>query len=342
MTAAYTACGTRGAVSQPGPAARPRARPATHGGPEDDAEVKAQRLAVLLEDLLLALGARLPFGLQGRDRRSAARIALLPASPPPLPGPSAHRHGRSAPRCPFRLRPRGGDGGPRVGDWGRSRPQGAGRGCRGRHGACGVPEPRGCGAGARRERRRCPTAPSVGTRSSRGSGARPSAVLLRLFAAHGLSRTRRASTAPPPGGRDHGTVESVRSDLEDHRVQARPNHPALTNSPITSLRATSRRLLNTSRDGDSTTSMRSPSQCLTTLSVQKCFLIPNLNLQPPLVQPEAISPHPVTSEETSPALLQSPFRYLKGALRSPLIRHTLQAPSQPCCPSLDFQAPAPP
>jgi len=36
--------------------------------------------------------------------------------------------------------------------------------------------------------------------------------------------------------------------------------------------------LNTSRDGDSTTSLGSLFQCLTTLSVKKFFLISNLNL----------------------------------------------------------------
>jgi len=39
-----------------------------------------------------------------------------------------------------------------------------------------------------------------------------------------------------------------------------------------SLSTTSERVLNTSRDGDSTTSRGSPFQCLTTLSVKKFFL----------------------------------------------------------------------
>jgi len=42
-----------------------------------------------------------------------------------------------------------------------------------------------------------------------------------------------------------------------------------------SLSTTSKRFLNTSRDGDSTTFLGSPFQCLTTLSVKKLFL--NLN-----------------------------------------------------------------
>jgi len=41
---------------------------------------------------------------------------------------------------------------------------------------------------------------------------------------------------------------------------------------------TSKWFLNTSRDGDSTTSLGSLFQCLTTLSVKKFFLISNLNL----------------------------------------------------------------
>jgi len=57
--------------------------------------------------------------------------------------------------------------------------------------------------------------------------------------------------------------------------------------------------LNTSRDGDSTTSLGSLFQCLTTLSVKKFFLISNLKL--PLVQLEVISSCPITcylGEET--------------------------------------------
>jgi len=53
--------------------------------------------------------------------------------------------------------------------------------------------------------------------------------------------------------------------------------------------------LNTLRDGDLATSLGSLFQCLTTLSVKKFFLMSNLNL--PLAQLEAISPHPVTSEK---------------------------------------------
>lgn len=89
---AYMACGEstarRSLSARPGPA-RPRAPPRhpgrTHGGSQDDAEVEAQRLPVLLEDLLLALGARLPLGLQSQERRSAS-----PQSPGPRKNPAPH------------------------------------------------------------------------------------------------------------------------------------------------------------------------------------------------------------------------------------------------------------
>jgi len=44
------------------------------------------------------------------------------------------------------------------------------------------------------------------------------------------------------------------------------------------LSTTSRQFLNTSRDGDPTTSWGSLFQCLATLSAKKLFLISNLNL----------------------------------------------------------------
>jgi len=50
-------------------------------------------------------------------------------------------------------------------------------------------------------------------------------------------------------------------------------------SPVTiSLSTTSSCFLNTSRDGDPTTSLGNPFQCLTTPSVQKLFPISNVNL----------------------------------------------------------------
>ena len=120
-----------------------------------------------------------------------------------------------------------------------------------------------------------------------------------------------------------------------------------------SLSTTSRRLLNTARDGDPTTSLGSPFQCLTTLSVKKSSLISNLNLpwhnlRPlPLVlslspmrtdQPcsaavtfqvleesNEVSPQPPPSQTEQPQLLQSL-----------LIGRILPALPQPCCPSLDL------
>jgi len=54
-----------------------------------------------------------------------------------------------------------------------------------------------------------------------------------------------------------------------------------------SLSTASKRFLNTSRDGDSTPSLGSLFQCLTTLSVRKFF--PDIQPKPPLAQLEAIS-----------------------------------------------------
>lgn len=82
-----------------GPVRSGPARPspaATHRGPQDDAEVEAQRLPVLLEDLLLALGARLPLGLRSQDRRSAASPA--PAARPAPPAPPLTAMAAPAPR----------------------------------------------------------------------------------------------------------------------------------------------------------------------------------------------------------------------------------------------------
>jgi len=91
--------------------------------------------------------------------------------------------------------------------------------------------------------------------------------------------------------------------------------------------------------------------CLTTLSVKKCFLISNLNFPWRNLRPFPFILSPVTSEKRPiPLLLQSPFRHLKRATRSPpqppfsqtkqpqflqslLIRSTLQDLHKPCCPS---------
>ncbi|KAK4811306.1 hypothetical protein QYF61_023358 [Mycteria americana] len=117
--------------------------------------------------------------------------------------------------------------------------------------------------------------------------------------------------------------------------------------------ATSTRLLNTSRDGDSTTSLGSLFQCLTTLSVKKFF--PNIHSKPLLTQLEAISSHPIASylgEETDPHLTTTSFQVVvesnKVSPQPPflqakqsqfpqplLIRLALQTLHQLRCPSLD-------
>ncbi|KAK4826124.1 LOW QUALITY PROTEIN: hypothetical protein QYF61_005276 [Mycteria americana] len=120
-----------------------------------------------------------------------------------------------------------------------------------------------------------------------------------------------------------------------------------------SLSTSSKRPLNTSRDGDSTTSLGSLFQCLITLSVKKNFLISSLNLpwrnlRPfPLVlslvtwekRPTPTSLQPpfhvvVESDEVSP---QPPFLQAKQSqLPQPLlIRLLLQTLHQLRCPSLD-------
>ena len=76
-----------------------------------------------------------------------------------------------------------------------------------------------------------------------------------------------------------------------------------------SLSATSTHLLNTSRDGDSTTSLGSLFQCLTTLSGEEIF--PNTQSKPPLVQLEAISSRPIAcylGRETDPHLATTSFQ----------------------------------
>jgi len=84
-----------------------------------------------------------------------------------------------------------------------------------------------------------------------------------------------------------------------------------------SLSTTPKGFINTSRDGDSTTSLGSLFQCLTTLSVKKFFLISNLSLPWWNLRPFPLILSPITSENGPiPLSLQSPFRYLKRAVRS--------------------------
>jgi len=117
--------------------------------------------------------------------------------------------------------------------------------------------------------------------------------------------------------------------------------------------ATSTRFVSTSRDGDSTTSLGSLFQCLTTLSVKKFFLISHLDFPPE--QLEAIACRPIASylgEETNTCLSTTSFQLVvKSNKVSPqppllqaklpqfpqplLIRLVLQTLHQPCCSSLD-------
>ena len=63
-----------------------------------------------------------------------------------------------------------------------------------------------------------------------------------------------------------------------------------------SLSTTYKQFLNTFRDGDSTTSLGSLFQCLTTFSVNKFFLMSNLNLPWHNLRPFPLILSPVTSE----------------------------------------------
>ena len=118
-----------------------------------------------------------------------------------------------------------------------------------------------------------------------------------------------------------------------------------------SLSTTSKQFLNTSKDGDSTTSLGSLFQCLTTLSVKKCFLISNLNLPwhnlrpfPLILSPvRRDQPHFTVStfqilEESNKVSPQPPFPQTKQPQfpHPLLIGRILQAFHKPCCPSLDL------
>ena len=71
-------------------------------------------------------------------------------------------------------------------------------------------------------------------------------------------------------------IESLRLEKTSKTIYS--NRQLITPCPLpTSLSATSTWLLNTSRDGDSTTFMGSLCHCLTALSEKKFSLIPNLN-----------------------------------------------------------------
>ena len=83
---------------------------------------------------------------------------------------------------------------------------------------------------------------------------------------------------------------------------------AVSNYTI-SLSAMSMWLLNTSRDGDSTTALGSPFQCLTTHSVKKYFLISSLNLPWCNLRPLPLVLSLITwLKRLIPSSLQPPFR----------------------------------
>jgi len=119
----------------------------------------------------------------------------------------------------------------------------------------------------------------------------------------GVHPTPRPMHALTLSGFFHSIIK-VGKDLQDHLVQLQP----IPTMP-TSLSATSPRFLDTSRDGDSTTSLGSPSQSNTTLSEKKFFLtsdpiLPWHNLKPLLLIPSLLSqrrdqPPPSGSEERS-------------------------------------------
>ncbi|KAK4825477.1 LOW QUALITY PROTEIN: hypothetical protein QYF61_027632 [Mycteria americana] len=117
------------------------------------------------------------------------------------------------------------------------------------------------------------------------------------------------------------------------------------------LNATPTHPLNTCMDGDSTTSLGSLFQCLTTLSVKKFSLISNLNLPQRNLKPfplvlwllgEETDPHLSTTSfqvvvETNKVSPQPPFLQTKQPQfpQPLLIRLVLQTLHQLRCPSLD-------
>ncbi|KAK4829616.1 LOW QUALITY PROTEIN: hypothetical protein QYF61_005743 [Mycteria americana] len=92
-----------------------------------------------------------------------------------------------------------------------------------------------------------------------------------------------------------------------------------------SLSTSSKCLLNTSRDGDSTTSLGSLFQCLTTLLVKTFFLTSNLNLPWRNLRPFPLVLSLVNWEKRlTPTSLQPPFRY-----EGPKTEHSIQGAASP-------------
>ncbi|KAK4810503.1 hypothetical protein QYF61_004283 [Mycteria americana] len=115
----------------------------------------------------------------------------------------------------------------------------------------------------------------------------------------------------------------VSSDRTRWKRPLRSSSPTVNPTPPCLLNHVLKRHIYT--DGDSTTSLGSLFQCLTTLSVKKFFLISNLNLPWHNLRPFPLILSLVTWEKRpTPTSLQPPFRLL------------LQTLHQLCCPSLDM------
>lgn len=100
-------------------------------------------------------------------------------------------------------------------------------------------------------------------------------------------------------------------------------------------RVTFTRVLNTSRDGESATSLDSLLQCLTIFLVKNFF--PGIQPKPPLMKLEAITSHPVTcslEEDNDPHLATTSFKVAAESKKSsePLSQFSQPLLKQPCAP----------
>lgn len=112
-------------------------------------------------------------------------------------------------------------------------------------------------------------------------------------------------------------VFNVRKDFKDHQDQLL-NQPHCVYPYTRVPSATSLCLLNTSRHDDSTASLGSLFQCMTTFSVKTFTLILNVRTAP-LEQFKAISSCPITcywEKRPTPSCLQPPFREFERGIRS--------------------------
>ena len=84
----------------------------------------------------------------------------------------------------------------------------------------------------------------------------------------------------------------------------------------------SRRFLNTTWEGDSTTALGRPCQCLTILGEKKIFRIPSLNLPRCNLWPfPLVLSLVICKKRLTPSSSQPHFRKLESAMRSPLSLH---------------------